>query len=61
MIQSTLLKKLLCVAVVVAAMLPLGWMVYPEIEHAVSGLQFNTIEAMLGATLGLGLYGALFG
>ena len=61
MADNALLKKLLCVAVVVAAMLPLGWMVYPEIEHAVSGLQFNTIEAMLGATLGLGLYGALFG
>jgi hypothetical protein len=61
MLQSILLKKLLCVAVVVTAMLPLGWMVYPEIEHVVSGLQFNTIEAVLGATLGLGLYGALFG
>jgi hypothetical protein len=61
MIHSPLLKKLLCVAVVVTAMLPLGSMVYPAIEHVITGTQFNTIEAMLGATLGLGLYGVLFG
>ena len=61
MIDSVLLKKLLCVAVVVTAMVPLGWLVYPQIEHALTGLQFNTIEAVLGATLGLGLYGALYG
>jgi hypothetical protein len=61
MIQGPLMKKLLCVAVVVTAMLPLGWLIYPQIEHAISDMQFNTIEAVLGATLGLGLYGVLFG
>jgi len=61
MLQNPLVKKFLCVAVVATAMLPLGWMIYPQIEHAMTGLQFNTIEAVLGATLGLGLYGALFG
>ena len=61
MSQTALLKKLLCVAVVATALLPLGWMIYPQVESALSDLQFNTIEAMLGATLGLGLYTTLFG
>jgi hypothetical protein len=61
MIQTALIKKLLCVAVVVTALLPLGWMIYPEVETVLSDLQFNTLEAMLGATLGLGLYSSLFG
>lgn len=58
---NPLVKKLLCVAIVVAAMLPLGWVVYPYIDTVLSGVQFNTIEAVLGATLGLGLYSTLSG
>jgi hypothetical protein len=59
--DNQLAKKLLCVAIVVAAMLPLGWMIYPHVDTVVSNAQFNTIEAVLGATLGLGLYSALSG
>jgi hypothetical protein len=55
-----LIKKLICVAVVVAAILPVGWFVYPHVADALSGLQFNTIEAVLAATLGLGLYTTIF-
>ena len=55
-----LAKKLMCVVVVVAAMLPLGWMIYPYVADVVSGLQFNAIEAVLGASLGLGLHATMF-
>ena len=55
-----LVKKLMCVVVVVAAMLPLGWMIYPYVGDVVSGLQFNAIEAVLSASLGFGLYTTMF-
>lgn len=60
MAYHPLIKKLVCVAVVVAAILPVGWLVYPHVANAVSGLQFNTIEAVLAATLGMGLYTSIF-
>jgi hypothetical protein len=60
MVNHPLIKKLMCVAVVVAAILPVGWFVYPHVANAVSGMQFNTIEAVLAATLGLGLYTSIF-
>jgi len=56
----SLFKKLMCVGVVVSALLPLGWMIYPHVADIVSGGLFNTIEAMLGASLGLGLYATIF-
>ncbi len=60
MATHPLIRKLICVAVVVAAMLPIGWFVYPHVANAVSGMQFNTIEAVLAATLGMGLYTSIF-
>ena len=60
MLGRPLLKKLVCVGVVVSAMLPLGWMIYPHVADVVGGMLFNTIEAMLGASLGLGLYATIF-
>jgi len=60
MANQPLIRKLICVAVVVAAILPVGWFVYPHVADALSGLQFNTIEAVLAATLGLGLYTTIF-
>ena len=51
-----LITKLVCVAVVTIIMLPLGQQVFPLFAGAVGGLSFNTMEALLSAGLGYGLY-----
>jgi hypothetical protein len=56
-----IVNKLLCVAAVASIMLSLGRMVFPLVDGMVGGLQFDAIEAVLSATLGLGLYAAMFG
>lgn len=53
--------KLACVAVVVVIVFPLGMMVFPYIADEIGGTPFKALEAMVSATLGLGLYTALFG
>jgi hypothetical protein len=53
--------KLACVAVVVVIVFPLGMMVFPYIADEMGGTPFKALEAMVSATLGLGLYAALFG
>ncbi|MFA6267787.1 MAG: hypothetical protein WC670_18975 [Pseudolabrys sp.] len=50
-----LFTKLICVALVGAAMLPLGRWLYPHVSEAVTGGQFEAIEAVLGASIGFGL------
>jgi uncharacterized membrane protein len=55
------ITKLLCVALVATVMLPLGRMVFPLVDSFVSGLEFDTIQAVLSATIGFGLYAAIFG
>jgi hypothetical protein len=55
------LTKILCVALVASIMLPIGRMVFPFIDTAVSGLQFDAIQAVLSATIGFGLHAAIFG
>jgi hypothetical protein len=53
--------KILCVALVASIMLPVGRMIFPFIDSAVSGLQFDAIQAVLSASLGFGLHAAIFG
>lgn len=56
-----LIVKLACVAVVVVIVFPLGMMLFPYIANEIGGMPFKALEAMVSATLGLGLYAALFG
>jgi hypothetical protein len=56
-----IIVKLACVAVVVVVVFPLGMMLFPYIADEIGGMPFKTLEAMVSATLGLGLYAALFG
>jgi hypothetical protein len=55
------LTKILCVALVAAFMLPIGRMIFPFVDTAVSSLQFDAIQAVLSATIGFGLHAAIFG
>jgi hypothetical protein len=54
-IDRTLLVKLLCVAAVAAVMLPVGHVLFPYVDHVLSGMQFQAIEAVVSATVGFGL------
>jgi hypothetical protein len=56
MLDKALLTKLLCVAFVATIMLPLGSLLFPYVSHQLSGIQFQAIEAVVGATVGLGIY-----
>ena len=56
-----LVIRVLCVALVAALMMPLGHALFPYIEPQIGALPFDAIEAVLSATLGCGLYAALFG
>jgi hypothetical protein len=53
--------KLACVAAVVVIVFPLGMLLFPYIADDMGGTPFKTLEAVLTATLGFGLYAALFG
>lgn len=55
MFDKTIVVKLLCVALVAAVMLPVGHMVFPYVSHQLSGMQFQTLEAVVSATLGFGI------
>lgn len=61
MTDYPLVNKLLCVAAVASIMLSLGRMVFPLVDGTIGGLQFDAIEAVVSATLGFGLYAAIFG
>jgi hypothetical protein len=51
----------LCVALVAALMLPIGRALFPHVSHQIGALPFDAIEAVVTATLGYGIYAALFG
>ena len=53
--------RLACVGVVVCVVFPLGQMAYPDIVEAVGEFPFTALEAVVAATLGFGLFEALFG
>jgi len=59
--HDPLITKLLCVALVASIVLPLGRMVFPYVAHVIGGLPFDTVEAVVSATVGFGLYAAVFG
>ena len=61
MASHPVITKLLCVALVATVMLPLGRMVFPLVDSFLSGLEFDTIQAVLSATIGFGLHAAIFG
>ena len=56
-----ILTKVLCVALVASIMLPVGRMIFPFVDTVVSGLEFDTIQAVLSATIGFGLHATFFG
>ncbi len=59
-VDRALLMRLLCVALVAAVMIPLGNAVFPYVSGALDGTQFQALEAVLSATLGIGIH-ALIG
>jgi hypothetical protein len=61
MAKRPVLTKVLCVALVASIMLPLGRMIFPFVDTVVSGLEFDTIQAVVSATIGFGLHAAFFG
>ncbi|MBX6425308.1 MAG: hypothetical protein IRZ09_05220 [Variibacter sp.] len=56
-----LVIKLMCVALVASLMVPIGRLAFPLVADTIGTLEFSTIEAVMSATLGFGLYAALFG
>ena len=56
-----LITRLMCVGLVASIMMPVGREIYPYIESMMDSLQFNTVEAVLSATIGYALYAAIFG
>ena len=61
MIDRTLVVKLMCVALVATVMLPVGEVLFPYVSSVLSDTQFQAIEAVLSATLGLALSAILVG
>jgi hypothetical protein len=58
--KNALLVKLACVGLMLCLVFPLGRMIYPYVADAVDHMSFSAIEAAVTASLGFGLYGALF-
>jgi hypothetical protein len=56
MLDNTIVTKLMCVAFVAAIMLPVGHIFFPYVSDELSGMQFQAIEAVVSATVGLGIY-----
>jgi hypothetical protein len=61
MSRHPLVVRAMCVALVAALMVPIGRALFPFIAPDIGALPFDTIEAVVTATLGFGIYGALFG
>jgi hypothetical protein len=61
MSEYPIVNKLLCVAAVASIMLSVGRIVFPLVDGTIGGLQFDAIEAVVSASLGFGLYAAMFG
>ncbi|HZT25403.1 MAG TPA: hypothetical protein VFA57_06835 [Pseudolabrys sp.] len=59
MIDRQFLTKLLCIALVTTIMLPVGRALFPYVSADLTPMQFQTIEAVLSASLGFGIYGIL--
>ena len=59
-LDRKLLMRILCVGLVAGIMLPVGGAVFPYVSAQLNGMQFQTLEAVVSATVGYGLY-ALIG
>jgi hypothetical protein len=59
--SHSVVNRLLCVALVVSLMFPVGRMLFPMFSHDVGTTPFGAIEAVVSTTLGFGLYTILFG
>ncbi|HEY7230112.1 MAG TPA: hypothetical protein VH558_07060 [Pseudolabrys sp.] len=55
MLDRVTLTRVLCAALVATIMLPLGAQLFPYVSHELTGIQFQTIEAVVSATLGFGI------
>jgi hypothetical protein len=61
MLNHPIVGRLVCVALIACIAIPLGWMIFPNVDHMVGGLEFSAIEAVVSTTLGFGIYAAIFG
>lgn len=59
--QNPLITKLLCVAFVASIMMPLGRAIFPHVAGVIGGVPFDAVEAVVSATIGFGIYAAVFG
>ena len=57
MIDRPFIAKLLWIGVVAAVMLPVGRVLFPYVSAELSLMQFQSLEAVLSATVGFGIYG----
>jgi hypothetical protein len=59
--EAPLVTRLLCVALVVSIMMPLGRVAYPYVASVVDDRKFDAVEAVVSATLGFVIYATMFG
>jgi hypothetical protein len=55
MFDRPLVIRLICVGTIAAIMLPVGRLLFPYLGGELSGMQFQTLEAVLSATVGFGI------
>jgi len=60
MAEKPLVLKLMCVALVASVVFPMGRMVYPLVTQEIGDIPFGAIQAVLSASVGFGIYAALF-
>jgi hypothetical protein len=56
-----LAARLVCVALVVSVVFPLGRLVFPYVADEFGSLSFGAIEAVVSTTLGFSIYALVFG
>jgi hypothetical protein len=61
MSRHPIVIRVMCVALIAALMVPVGRALFPYVGTEIGELPFDTIEAVVSATLGFGVYAALFG
>jgi len=59
--RDPFILMLLCVALVASVLMPAGRVLFSYVAGMIGSQQFEAVEAVLGATVGLGLYAAFFG
>jgi hypothetical protein len=61
MTRTQLITRILCVALVASIMMPVGRDLYPHISGLIDMLPFDTVEAVVSATVGFAVYAVMFG